>query len=265
MKLSTFKPLAGLSRPDSEIMLLFFSANAVIFPEGTNDPLYSAHVDTGMDFQYTYTSPNNTPLDGTLRFYFADIPASTAACAEQMQVCNPNAEIPDERCTPLGPFADFLWQVAPPRKFWRTTRQYDIFQSFKWNLIGDRTQITNLVDLLGVYSLRSRSSLRMGMSAKIPDNQWQLDIESMHDDTLSILQGNIFDIAAGPSDPSVMKWLSKNESEGFKYMCGNQVRLAFCLRPLSLFFPVANAHDTCTSHRRSAAPHTPRSILSVSA
>ncbi|GME54039.1 uncharacterized protein K452DRAFT_307625 [Neofusicoccum parvum] len=218
---SNFKPLPGLGRPDYELMLFFLSTNTVMFSKETDDPWYSAHTDTGTDWSYSYKNDNKDTLEGEMRFYFADAPASAVGCTEQMQVCNPNSKTPEERCTSIMAKVD-LTDTMIPRSFWASQRQRSLFWYFSRFMLGDRTQLTDLIDLLGVFSLTSRNSLRIGIQGPIPDNQWQLDMESMHAATLSILQGNIFDFAAGPSDPSVLSWLRQGSKKEFKYACENQ-------------------------------------------
>lgn len=81
-------------RSDADTLLLFLSANNIMFTKPTNDPWYSAH-----QLGPVYASGHG---NGIVQTYVADQAANVVGCAYQYQYCNPHLP-PSSGCGPLLP------------------------------------------------------------------------------------------------------------------------------------------------------------------
>lgn len=211
---SDFDPVDGLRRIDADVSLIFLSANAIMFTGEVNDPLYSAHQPLpGM----------KTPGTGneTITLYVRDETATVLGCATQYQACN--SKLPQDRgCIPPSGYNDLLYNV---RKIAESRKEENIFGYYLGTTLYQFNTPESIAFRLGEWSLTSRYTLNQGIQAKLPDNQWQLDVEHWHDISMASLQSGVVNAATGPSDPSILEvWQSPQNAEEHK-VCHNTVRL----------------------------------------
>lgn len=129
----------------------------------------------------------------------------------QYQICNSG---PQERCSRVGGLVDLLEGSLTP-----TTGDKVI--SWIWK---DPFSIMDVITDLRITSLTSRFNLAQSTQGRLPDNQWQIDVEYWHNIYLTSIQGNMLDKASGPGDAEILQYFWKRpETDTEKYFCENQV------------------------------------------
>lgn len=83
---STWKPDDLLNRTDADITLMMLNQNTIIYEAVSNDPWMPAH----------------QPIDTLNSSYIGDYDLTLLGCAEQHQICNPNAVNSATKCTQLS-------------------------------------------------------------------------------------------------------------------------------------------------------------------
>lgn len=178
-------PIPELARDDADITLMFLAPNAIKYNYPTKDPFFGANilVDLG---SYQGVS---------LSYYTADHFVSVMACADQYQYCN---GANSTQCTPLTGWAQ-AWEALNS-----TELEFNEFQA------GVATRIAqNSRGLSTFYSIGGRGAQALraqetiydrNQQAALPDNQWQLELQSWFAVSLARLQHSIVEYAA-PSIP----------------------------------------------------------------
>ncbi|KAL9617371.1 MAG: hypothetical protein Q9160_007819 [Pyrenula sp. 1 TL-2023] len=206
MKYSNFKPIDELSQKmnDSDLFLVFMSANEVVFTGEVNDDLYAAHRLVG--------SFRQAELDATGSGYLADEPVSTLGCTQKFQVCPPHSTS-ERECIVSGGLVD----LQEPN----ISEQNEAYSVIPWfsNFFMD---LTDIIDSLGSSALTSRNGLSGGFQGPLPDNQWQSEVEYWTNISLVSLQ-DVVSSSTGPGNSEILKnfWQPPGSSQQ-KYLCRNQ-------------------------------------------
>ncbi|KAK3216799.1 hypothetical protein GRF29_1g994803 [Pseudopithomyces chartarum] len=190
---SSFLPRKELNTTDGDIFLLFLAAHAVNFAKPTSDPWFSAH------------RPSPGFLNRT--YYFTDHLLSPLGCVEQFQYCNPHNQI----CTPLS-------GIVPATAAAKFDLGLSPMQNATVDLLINAIYANNAMILQPIHLLASDTS-NDGVQMPLPDNQWILELQDMHNRVLTSIQRSIVDYARGPSSKAARQFLAVPD-ENFKALCG---------------------------------------------
>lgn len=241
-------PLPELLRYDSDLDLIFLSANKLMYSQPTQDPWFKATTMVGR-------VEIHSGFEGKMKVFRQDEPASPMGCLYQSQYCNPN--LPEgERCTPLS--GDMDTEIPTQALFGRESQA--ALAKFNWLYMGVFQYVYSLattVSILGGHSLLARDSVMTGRTQGVlPGNQWQLEVQHWHDIYLAQIQSLAVDLARGPDDPNVFQWLQRPNKTEEHDLCFKQVSYGL-QQPIFL----RKVADISASSRKSRAP---RSRLSAS-
>lgn len=208
-----FVPLPALQQTDADLHLIFLSANSIIFAQEVNDPWYSAHRNMS---QIIYSDLGE--MEGTMDAIVQDDAASVLACTVKEQYCNPN--LPEEsRCAPFGGEYE---STGLAEQLWTDQKQLATFRWVDGIIKSYRPSMHNVLYMLGSSALLSRQSLSEGFQGALADNQWQLEAESWHATSMAAMQGIMKEVATGPSDQTVERWLARPNTTQEQSLCRNQ-------------------------------------------
>ena len=198
---SNFAPISQLNRSDADVTLVFLT-NFANYPQPVTDAFFNATV----------------PVDGAFgssTTYTAGEAIAVMGCTEQHQLCDPVTSTCSSftGITPLGDLKQF------------TGEQLAIVQHL-FNAIAGNA-LNNMVFTLGDAALQA--DLRLDgaqsiFSGTLPDGQWITEVLGWHSYMMAHMQKIMYDLAAGPTDPSfnqyVMKPSAKNQA--IFDVCANQ-------------------------------------------
>lgn len=204
-----YSPIDGLLQGDGDIALVFLSANNIKYSEEINDDWYATHQTLGSSHNKTYVGTTS------MQYYISDEPASVLGCKSQYQAWSPSDPnmASQHGCSQLGGIVDL-------NEAQLTSTGRDVV-SWMWNFPAD---LNDVIESLTISSLTSRFNLAEGEQGRLPDNQWQLDVENWHNIVLTELQSSMLEQAAGPGDPGVLQYFWKPaRTNAEKYFCHNQV------------------------------------------
>ncbi|KAF1939595.1 hypothetical protein EJ02DRAFT_496833 [Clathrospora elynae] len=229
--LTTFDPIPELKRNDSDVYLIFLSANNIIFTDEINDPWYSAHK------KLVKLRWNNDSDATQVQMYISDGPASPLACAVQGQTCVMGNNGKQE-CSTLSSLA----AENPTLKLNKQQKNVvDWTSAAAFGIYGMVGPIQNL----GANVLTSIYSVNNGIQGTLEPNQWQTDVERMADIMLAAIQGAAVDTATGPADPEMRQFYTKPSTQEGDYFCRNQkirstAYASFSILGLAIMFSVGS-------------------------
>ena len=203
---SSFEPIGNLFRTtkDSDLLLLWLSANDIIFTSEVNDDWYAAH--------RFYWNTSNSDFDGEdPPIYQSDEPASALGCKLQYEACGPGST---SNCSVSGGILDLQNPTIPADSEAYSTITY---------VTNDFADMGNVVTSLMASSLTARRGLNQGYQGPLPDNQWQFEVGFLHNIGLVSLQ-SLVNSAIGPDDPNILQyfWQAPDSFQREKF-CQNQV------------------------------------------
>jgi hypothetical protein len=198
---SDFTPISQLNRSDADVTLIFLT-NFANYPQPVTDIFFNATVpvNRGYGFSATYT---------------AGEPVAVMGCTEQHQLCDPatSACSPFTGITPLGEMKQF------------TGEQLAIVQHLFNAITGNA--LNNMVYTLGDAALQA--DLRLDgaqslFSGTLPDGQWVTEVLGWHSYMMAHMQRIMYDLAAGPTDPSFNQYVLKPsaKNQAIFDVCANQ-------------------------------------------
>jgi len=179
--------------------MFIFAANGVINVDTNSDPIFSAH--------YLYNA--SVDVFGKERVvYLADKALTALGCIDQYQICNPN--MPGLNGEPMlcGPLVGmysltgdlfFLEEeevgLNPYQVATLETLVWAFFESSMWNSVSGR----------GPTALQAQNTIvttnfDYQQEARLPDNQWQIELSSWFNVSLASLQQYLVQKASGPTD-----------------------------------------------------------------
>ncbi|KAH7053229.1 hypothetical protein B0J12DRAFT_622697 [Macrophomina phaseolina] len=209
-----FVPVPALQQTDADLHLIFLSANSIIFTQMVDDPWYSAH----RNISQIYWSDIGQ-VEGEISAIVQDDAASVLACTVKEQYCNPN--LPEEiRCAPFGGEHESAYLAE---HLWTDEKQLAAFRWIGAIFKAHQPSMHNVVYTLGASALLARQRLSEGLQGALEDNQWQLEAEHWHATSLAAMQGVMKEVAAGPSDSTVEKWLARPNTTQEHHLCSSQV------------------------------------------
>lgn len=190
---------------------MFLSTNNIKFTNPVDDLWYSAHK-SGNTLSILGSSDEKIPI------YFSDNAVRALGCIERYQFCNPNISR-NLSCTPLGG----IFQVSESAI---QLYQDEIQQEhFNWSASAIKHMaagVSEIVRRLGTNALLSRITLQEGLQSPLPNNQWELEVESWFKATLADLQRSILELSTGPVDPTLRRFLIRPNTTETRKICANQ-------------------------------------------
>ncbi|KAB2568801.1 hypothetical protein DBV05_g12525, partial [Lasiodiplodia theobromae] len=192
---TSWLPIPQLRNNASDTVILFLSANYVNFGAPVDDPWYSAHRELS-------------------NVIYADQASSPLACKIQQQFCYP-ALSGEAQCEPFSGMYDDsgayqFEERQKPSYIWTAT------------LMSQLHDIYNIASVLRTSALASKFYMQADIIGPLPDNQWQIDLEYMHNITLANLQSAAVSIAKGPSNPNLLQYVNPPTDSASKKLCKNQ-------------------------------------------
>ncbi|KAF1964651.1 hypothetical protein BU23DRAFT_630648 [Bimuria novae-zelandiae CBS 107.79] len=178
---SSFIPRQEFNTTDGDIYFLFLAAQSVNFAKPIDDPWFSAH------------RPSPGPRNRT--YYFSDHLLSPLGCVEQFQYCNPHKDA----CTPLA-------GIVPATAAAKFDLDLSPMQSAIVDLLINAVYANNAIILQPVNMLADDTS-NDGVQMPLPNNQWVIELQDMHNRVLTQIQRAIVDYARGPSSPAAKQFL----------------------------------------------------------
>lgn len=214
----TYIPIPELQKSDADVQIFFLSAPDIFFMNTVEDPWFSAHkprkIIVGSELgKVKYSS------------YWKDEPVSAVACTSQVQYCRPssnsNSHEPDhEHCKPPHGY-------RTRQEWWAETfsdHQTDIFRTWINFLAQSDPVVMSILMTLKASVLVARSSLYGGAQARLPNNQWQIEVENLVSASLATIQGHMVEAVRGPTPGMEQIWVrpEKNDTVAWN-LCNNQV------------------------------------------
>lgn len=178
-------PVPEINRTDADVALLFLMQNGVSYSEPVDDPMFAAH--DVMDL--------SGYLAGAV-YYNTDNYVTTMGCIDQYKICNPD----NNQCTDLMGVMQILPWVGYNND--HTLKLNTIQQALVIRLMrsAQTSSIGNVVFAMGENALLAKDVLvQSTMSAGLPSNQWQLEVESWVNKGLADLQLKVVEYATGPA------------------------------------------------------------------
>lgn len=211
--MNEWAPIDALYRDDADLSLMFLSAPEIHFAGAVDDMWFAAHKSA--------SEIEHMKSNSQFQAWSMDDTASTLACTQQMQYCNPN--LPEnERCEPLRGLFD-------PRanetinKIFTDSDHFDVIDWANSIWVMGINSIGSVLSYVGVAALRARHSLAYGYSAALPSNQWQLESENLVKAALTGLQDSFVEAANGiPLELEEFRQPPLANQTMFNTMCTNQ-------------------------------------------
>ena len=212
---SDFTPVPALWDNATDVLLIFLSANDVIFMEACDDPWYSATTTVNA------SDPEATWGNTTVTFYVHDEPVGILGCASRYQFCNADSKS-GKSCTPL---AGYDVAVTAADRLLHVDRQRILLDPWLNNVFTLTSDVRTIVSVAGIASLKARDSLFQGFQGSLPNNQWQIEVENWYTATLAGLQRVTVEYATGPSEAALLDRLQRAQTDGERQLCHNVVSL----------------------------------------
>ncbi|KAF1985154.1 hypothetical protein K402DRAFT_334899 [Aulographum hederae CBS 113979] len=242
---SDFEPIPALRKNDADVALVFISANGILFTEPTSDPVFSAH--RPIDHALSEHLPGEIATG-----FLSDQPVGVIGCTLQTQYCHPS--IRDG--TGCGPLTGEKLAASEAAKSIPDPVHVD---SLVWaaDVIG-RYASNPIMSLsrLGSSGLLARYGLARGVQERLPNDQWQREVQYWHSSMLASLQMSFVDVAMGRFDAC-----SDASNDAYLGLRKQQVRVIF---NSPLYNPNQNSTNLPLPRRRSTTLNTPPSPSSHS-
>ncbi|KAL4893564.1 hypothetical protein BDV59DRAFT_193051 [Aspergillus ambiguus] len=185
-------PRDELNRTDADISIFFLNSN-VMYEFPTDDPMFSAHVSALGELAKL---DGNTSIAEFDNWYMADAPTTILGCTDQFQICNGRSGI----CSELQGIQSFTKadkMIEFVQKYHLTAVQTDTFV-----LLTNFLALNNMYySIYGrtTYALRAQETLsNLNQVAALPNNQWQIEVQSWFETNLAKLQERSVEFATGP-------------------------------------------------------------------
>ncbi|KAF2183637.1 hypothetical protein K469DRAFT_667831 [Zopfia rhizophila CBS 207.26] len=198
---SLFIPRPEFNVSDGDTKLLFLNANGISFTAPCDDPWFSAH------------KPYAERLQQNRTFYRPDYLASPVGCVEQYQFCNPH-----QRGQPCTPIAGIIPAAASAKfELALSPMQSAIVDLFVNAIYAVNTDIAQ--PNLHKTDLLAEEGATNGWQLPLPNNQWTLELQDMHNKVLAMLQRVIVDYARGPGSTSAQKFIAVPDNRESTALC----------------------------------------------
>ena len=89
--------------------------------------------------------------------------------------------------------------------------------------------IWGVLSKLHTHALIARNNLNGHIMGRLPNNQWQLEVQHWHAASMAHLQGVFLDSVVGHPDPNIQHLVRRPKLDVEKQICANQVRTAMTI------------------------------------
>jgi hypothetical protein len=208
--LSTFsdddlQPVSNLASGDSDLALLFLQYHGQYLDE-VNDPWFSAH-QPGLKLPGSLT-PTGLRL--------ADNTASVLGCTHQYQICGTDIQ----NCSPLMGFQNIQDYNLANNTLGLNDAQLNT-TSRVFHALAYSTMM-RIVGPLGASVLQANNDMVGDVSLALPDNQWKIEVENLHNVMMTAFLRSIAEYAAGPQE-DISQWIVPPQTPIEKRQCQNQI------------------------------------------
>lgn len=184
--------MPAFDRADADVYMFLLFPNTVIYTYQNSDPFFSANRPSGFNISTDVSA-----------FYFPDYLMYGIACAESYQICNPN----------VGGTADDVAGCTPHSSYLDLNNEFtkiglNDYQLATTNRIMEALVVSNIfgaVNGRGALALQAQdtvfSSVVIDQAGRIPDNQWQIELDGWFAVSSARLQQELVQDASGLPDP----------------------------------------------------------------
>lgn len=180
---TVWEPIDELRLPDRDLSLILIASNSVTHVEPNDDPVFAATIDRAV-----------RGITG----YLSDRFISPIACVDRHQICNPNIN----ECTPLLD-SDGVVQNAMTQRLALNLKQVTTVQRLR--LVIASSTFYHVIFTRTQNFLRAQEKVAGITQQALPSNQWEIEMAALFEDTLSNLQYQMTEYAAGSSAPAEMR------------------------------------------------------------
>jgi len=201
-----WNPIPALNRSDAEVTLVFLVANSISYLTPVDDPFFAAH----------YKPSNST-------YYQSDNNVTVLGCIDQHEYC-----LPDETDVQGNPFCTGLWapyDAWTAIDFLYNNSYMNEAQYWTAQRIAASTPWSDLYWVIGsrMSAALNASSSVIGtwQTSALPNDQWQIEVETWVATAFAYLQQTIVQYAAGQNnyDPNLVIPPGNDYEQA---MCGEQ-------------------------------------------
>jgi hypothetical protein len=227
---SEFAPIPDFQRSEADVTLLFLT-RPLVYTERVNDVWFNASVPFPVD---GWSGPK----------WVSPVAASVMGCTEQYQFCR------RQHCTPLsGLYAGNEEQARaagfnPPQ-----LATFRVLWKAAW-----ATQMRYSLVILGSDVLLAKRKVYTGfhlLSQGLPENQWQTEVENIHNISMALLQRRVVDHVlpsevGRPDDAGLEGWdFNKENDTESQVLCSRQrIRssefTSFCVLGIAIIVAVGS-------------------------
>ncbi|RDA88275.1 hypothetical protein CP532_0299 [Ophiocordyceps camponoti-leonardi (nom. inval.)] len=222
--ISDFTPIPALDVPDADTNVVFLFANGISYVNKTQDAWYRGIIQ-GLPL-------GELPGEEQPVWWPAET-LSPMACIHRYQFCNATGH----DCGPLSSWRDAIhgatyhfnatpqlnYSSVPPSQGEMPARYAAFLKGYAYTPLD----FANIITSLKSNALLSRRSLYGGLMFRIPDNQWQLDMNYWWSTMLACIQSVFVLRASGPTDPRAKEIMDGPVNPTEREICHNQASMRF--------------------------------------
>jgi hypothetical protein len=211
-------PRAEFNVVDGDTKFLFLQSNAVVMSKPCDDPWFSMHqaYEDQLANATLYRADNLAEPMGCVEKVFSTaiiVSKKLTQWRTKYQFCNPHK---NNSCTPLTAILPAIG--AAKRSLRLTPLQLTTLDLF-FNAIYALNADISTPSQQGSSLLAEQLIMDM-LVPSLPNNQWILELQDMHNTVLSMLQRYIVDYARGPRNPIAQQFIETPKSGPAKELCG---------------------------------------------
>jgi hypothetical protein len=176
---SLWTPIPALAKEGADVFIIFIEQNSVTHRGPNKDPVFSA----------TTVAKNN---NSTVPMFRSDRFVSPVACFQQHRFCHPSDT---SQCSPwTGRYE--MWKGVSPDASFNVKQKAAAGRIF---LASRETSLYETINARSSKCLRAQDRMEWLFQGPLPDNQWEIEVETWAQQGLAALQAGIQEYAAGPS------------------------------------------------------------------
>lgn len=206
--LSGFRPIPLLNRTDADVTLVGLR-NDALYINPVHDPFFKS---------------TRHRADASAAFFSSDLVTGVIGCTEQYMFCNGKA-----RCTAFDALETFTIDTLA------NSLGYNSAQRALFDMIWRTAyamRIFNILFMLEGNVLLANDLLYggFGISSGLPENQWQREIQNLHNISMATMQQSAIghssppnlQVGSGANASHLFDWISQENSTEHRQICRNQ-------------------------------------------
>ncbi|KAG9238377.1 hypothetical protein BJ875DRAFT_513005 [Amylocarpus encephaloides] len=181
---NTWQPIPEFMRTDADVTIFFLAQNTIKYTHPNSDPMFSAssRYDDGTEHSSTYQAP-----------FDSDRYLTAVGCIDQYQFCNPaQANSNGARCGPIEPYLRLNETVK--------SLGFNDNQLATAEILLQSTLGMSRVATTGTVLKAENTVYQLRQEARLPANQWQIEVAGWFAYVLAALQQNVVDYSSGPKN-----------------------------------------------------------------